>query len=248
MPEPPVTSVMSAQASPIARRCSSLTASTTTMRFAVPPRLFEARRRSPSTPRSTLCRSTSPTFASSWRCNTRTRLASRIGVSGWSLHRAFGQQRVADEQVALIDRARGWREKRGTRSVKSAPIRSSSASATGPMLPLSVELKVEQYLNIELFGAGGDRSAGGRGDRRRDRLVGRNGARLQRHDDRVGVAEVELAGRRADRLHRLHPFPDSVSDSRSRPVRSSAIAPSHASSASLSRLFRRCGQAPKTIS
>ena len=48
-------------------------------------------------------------------CSTRTRLASVIGVSGWSRMPLSREQHVADEQVALEDRARRCRGRPGSR-------------------------------------------------------------------------------------------------------------------------------------
>ena len=60
-------------------------------------------------------------------------------------HARLGEQHVADEQMALVDGAAVGRERRAGDG-EVVPSASISASATGPMLPLGVESKVEQYL------------------------------------------------------------------------------------------------------
>ena len=60
-------------------------------------------------------------------------------------HVRVGQQQVADEQMAEEDRAAVLGESGAVdRLLRSSA--SSSASPTGPILPWSVESKVEQYL------------------------------------------------------------------------------------------------------
>ena len=61
-------------------------------------------------------------------------------------HAGFGEQQIADEKVAQVNGSRHKLGKAGQAMVKSVPRASSRASATGPMLPRSVESNVEQYL------------------------------------------------------------------------------------------------------
>ena len=66
-----------------------------------------------SAPARTVASGTSPTPAALWRASTRTRSESRIGLSGVVLQRALRQEPVADEQMALVDRAARARKGRG---------------------------------------------------------------------------------------------------------------------------------------
>ena len=79
----------------------------------------------------------------------RRRSGSVIGLSGWFSQAGFVEQAVADEEVALIDRAAGRRKGRAGDDALDAE-RSASASPTGPILPSGVESKVEQYLKTNL--------------------------------------------------------------------------------------------------
>ena len=68
-------------------------------------------------------------------------------------HAGIRQQLLADEEMAQIDRAAVLRESRADDRELGAELR-QQASATGPILPASVELKVEQYLKKILPRAG----------------------------------------------------------------------------------------------
>ena len=103
IPEPPVISLKSAAASPIASRSRSTMASTIT--WAKPSaRIRPIAAPIAAVPRPTIAAGTSPT-GRLWRCNTRTRRR----VPHWRqrvvAHPGFGQQHVADEQIAPIDRS-----------------------------------------------------------------------------------------------------------------------------------------------
>ena len=143
-PDPPVASSMSAMASPMARRCRSLQASTIAC-DTPPDRSASSRAAMAASPASTSAKGTSPTFRGVWRDSTRTRLGSRIGVSGWS--------RIGESESSTSPTKRWpWKTERpvsgnaGQAMASLAPSASSRASATGPILPSSVESKVEQYL------------------------------------------------------------------------------------------------------
>ena len=108
------------------------------------------------------------------------------------LHAALVQQHIADEQIARKT-ARPLAGKAGQAIVKSVPSASISASATGPMLPRSVESNVEQYLKKNC------RHPASCSQRERsertcaDRLRWRRRARLQRDHDGVGVVRGRSA-------------------------------------------------------
>ena len=71
------------------------------------------------------------------------------------------------------------------------------------MLPASVESNVEQYLK-KTCRAPRPRSHAQRGERLRDGVGRRDRARLERDDDRVGIAVDAVAPRHADRLDGAH--------------------------------------------
>ena len=121
------------------------------------------------------------------RCSTRTRLASVIGVSGWWRMWVSESSRSPTNRWPL-KMVRPVSGKAGQAMVKSAPSASSSASATGPILPCvgAVEGRavLEQVLPRPL-----PRQPALRRQRLRHRLGDRCRARLQRHHHRVGVRQ-----------------------------------------------------------
>ena len=120
-------------------------------------------------------------------------------------HRAFRQQRVADKQMAFENRAGVcWEGGASDGEIGARQVHQRFGDGTDVALVGRIEGRA--ILENELLGAGGQKPSR-RGDRHGDCVFGRDRARLQRHDDGVGVAEVEFRARRADRLNRLHAFP-----------------------------------------
>ena len=146
-PAPPVVSGRSTQARrprPGARRASRPRSRARSLRRQA-PRAARARRRRPRPRR----HRHEPDLAR----RLRREHADEVGVGHrrqrMVAHARVGQQDVADEQVAAIDRApvARIRGRRGRRHAAGAtPARCCSASVTGPMLPRGVESNVEQYL------------------------------------------------------------------------------------------------------
>ena len=144
-PDAPVDKGMSSAASPIASRWRAATESA----IAEPAPFAAASAsaaRTASAPRSTTANGTSATGCALCRPSTRTRLESRIGLSGWSF---IG---LSSSGMSPTNR-RPWNTVRlfsgndGLTSTMPPPARARSASSTGPILPASVESKVEQILN-----------------------------------------------------------------------------------------------------
>ena len=96
-------------------------------------------------PARTRSKGTRPTSDSDWRASTRTRLGSVMGVSGWSCM-PLSCSRASPTKRWPLNTLRRFLGNAGQAMVKSVPSAAISASATGPMLPASVESKVEQYL------------------------------------------------------------------------------------------------------
>ena len=88
---------------------------------------------------------TSPTLCAVWRASTRTRLASRHRGQRMVAHAGFGQQHVADEQMAEEDGAAVLGEGRAVDRVWRRA-RRAAHRRPGRYCRSSVESKVEQYL------------------------------------------------------------------------------------------------------
>ncbi len=145
MPEPPVTSFAPPMAPPMARRSSSATASTTASRR---PALASSASASwiASKPCRTTEKGTSPTSPFVWCASQRRMSGSVMGVSGWFCMPLSLNSTPLTKRWPL-NSVRPVAGKTGQTTATSAPSRSISASATGPILPSFVESKVEQYLN-----------------------------------------------------------------------------------------------------
>ena len=140
-------------------------------------------------------------------CSTRTRLASVIGVSGWSRMPLSGEQHVADEEVALEDRAAVVRERRrGDREVAAELVHQRLEHRADVAARRRVEGRAD--LEVDLRRAAALQPAARR-QRLPHRDLGRRGARLERDDDGIGVDRRRVVGN-ADRLHDAHAGADEV--------------------------------------
>ena len=206
MPEPPVRSGASAQASPIAKRSSSEIASTMTSRSpraAAPSSAW----RSAAPPRLTTGHGTSPTGACDWRASQRRRSGSVIGLSGMVLEAGFVEEPVADEEMALVDGAAGGRERRAGQRRPLTPSARASASPTGPMLPCGVEFEGRAVLEHELPAALRPQPLEAPRARARPRRPPRSsGSSARRRRPRRSRAPASSAGRGTARS-RARPWP-----------------------------------------
>src|ERR1700722_17065887 len=144
-------------------------------------------------------RSMRPTEPFDCRCSTRTRLESCIGLSGWSLS-GLSFKGVEPTDRGPRQTVRPVSGKAGVTKAQPPRALAPKASATGPMLPASVESKVEQTLYITCRAPRAEsQSKGGGGPL--GCLAGLDRADLQRRNDRFRIVDLQAGRRHADGLN-----------------------------------------------
>ena len=123
-----------------------------------------------------------------WRASQRRRSGSVIGIERMVLHAGFGEQPVADEEMALVDRAARLAGRPGR---PPTPWRAERVGQRlrppGRYCPPAVESKVEQYLKRYCSAALAPQPVEG-GQRLGDRLGRGDGAALERDDPGLAIA------------------------------------------------------------
>ncbi len=166
---------------------------------------------------------TSPTLCRVWRASTRTRLESRHRIERVMAHVGVGQQDVAHEQMAEEDGAAVLREGRivdrlpGVQCVEQRVADRADIAGVGRIEGRAVfeeeALAARRLQRIECR------------QRLGDGVLGRDRARLQRHDDGVDVVgDRAFAGTPMVWMVRM-PFLTSMPAMSVAPVKSSAITP-----------------------
>ena len=147
-PEPAVTKAMPLRAGPSLYKSSFDKASTTAMD--TPWACNSAIRAVTAVaPSATVLKSIKPTLRWHWACNTFTKLASRMGVSGWFFI-PLSLSSTSPTNKWPLNTVRWLSGNAGVAMVKGQFSASINASVTGPILPRTSPLyqlsKVEQYL------------------------------------------------------------------------------------------------------
>ena len=133
-----------------------------------------------------------------WRASQRRRSGSVIGVSGWRSMPALAEQPVADEEMALVDRCARCPGRPGRPATSSRAERVEQRLGDRADVAGGGRIEGRAVLEEDLPAALGAQPAE-RGERLRDRLGGRDRARLERDDGGVGAAASAPAAGHAER-------------------------------------------------